>query len=462
LVFLTAHTFDGEWAGKPFALSDWQEWDIIRPLFGWKRKIDGTRRFRDAYIEIARGNGKSMLAGGIALYLMIADGEFGAQVYAAATKEEQAKIVWGAAKRMVELSPLLREEVKAYHKSLSNSYLGSVFRPLGKDSKTQDGLSVHGGIIDEYHAHKDSNMRDVLASGTVKRKQPLLTIITTAGIDTECPCKRESDYGKRILQNVVQNDRYFTFIATVDDPEKWHDEAEWYKANPNLGISVYLEEIRSQFTKAKQVPSLETGFKVKNLNIWSESSKKWISPSDYAKGNGAIDWSTYRGRRTFGGLDLGISRDLSAFALLFQGEEKENGDPADIFAKMKYWLPEESLQKRSETDGVPYQQWVDEGWIQLTPGRTTRYDLIRKYINECSEEYEIFEAAMDQAHAHQLMVELADDGLNIVKHAQSMKAMTVPCRNFEEIIMQGRFKHGDDPVLRWMVDNCSNHSKCRW
>lgn len=442
--------FDGEFAGQPFVLADWQEWDIIRPLFGWKCLADGTRRFRKAYKEIARGNGKSMLEAGIAAYMFLADKEYGAQVYTAATKEEQAQIVWGMARRAMELSPTLRSEFQSFKKSLYNEYLGSTFRPLGRDSKTQDGFRVHCGIIDEYHAHDTEGMLEVLASGSVKCRQPLISIITTAGFNVSGPCKKESDYAKRLLEGAVENERYFAFVATVDDPEKWDEEAEWHKANPNLGISVYLDTFRTEFDEAKQKPSKQAYFKTKNLNIWTNEVTKWIPVSKYSECDAEIDWEKFRGQRCFAGLDLGISRDISAFVMAFLGDEKP--EPL-VYLKAKYWIAEQGMMERYKIDGVHYPEWAEAGWITATPGETTRYDIVRKDINALAELYEIKEIAIDRAHAHQLMQELQDDGFDIVKHAQTMLAMTYPCRSFEELIYSKRLRHGNDPVLRWMTSN---------
>lgn len=448
--FAQLRHFEGEFAGKPFELSDWQELDIIRPLFGWKRLSDGTRRYRKAYIEIARGNGKSMLAAGIGNLLFMADHEHGAQVYSAATKEDQAKIVWGAAKKCMEASPTLREEFQGFKSSLFCPELGSVFRPLGRDSKAHDGFRVHGGIVDEYHAHDTEEILEVLSSGTVKCKQPLIVIITTAGLNTSGPCKKESDFGKRILDGVVTKEDQFVFIATVDDPEKWENEEEWYKANPNLGISVYLDTFRSEFEDAKLRPSKRAFFKTKNLNIWTSEETVWIPVEKYSACDGEVDWSKFRGKRCFCGLDLGISHDISAFAMAFLGDEKP--EPR-VYLRMKFWIPEVGKMERYRNDGVNYPEWADEGWIETTAGETTRYDIIRRDIATLSEEYDIAEIAIDRAHAHQLMGELADDGFNIVKHAQTMLAMAFPCRSLEELIYSKRLQHNNDPVLRWMMGN---------
>jgi len=448
--------FDGEWYGKPFELSDWQEWDIVRILFGWKRKANGLRRFRTAYIEIARRNGKSFLAAAIAAYLTIADNEYGAQVYSAATKEAQARIVWEAAKRMIDLSPDLRDEVSPYKSSIFFPVLGSRFCPIGSDSDKQDGFSVHGAVIDEYHAHKTSEIYDVLSSGRGSRRQPLLVIITTAGLKSVGPCKKESDYAKKVLEGVIENDEYFAFVATVDDEEKWEDLDEAIKANPNWNISVYPEGYLSELKEAQQSAVKQNSFKTKRLNIWTEQKTRWLRVKDWEACEGTLSLDDLRGKRCFCGLDLGITQDLSAFAAAFHlGDyEDEHGVMLPLVGlMMRFWCPEEGLFQRSHEDGVPYQLWAARGWIHPTPGNTTRYDIIRKDINEFAEQFEIAEIAIDRAHAHQLMVELADDGFDIVKHAQTLMAMNFPCRSFEELILQKRIKHEGNEVMKWMIAN---------
>lgn len=451
---------EGEWKGKRFELVDWQEWDIIRPLYGWRHRETGYRRFRTAYIEIPRRNSKSTMAAGIAAKGLIADAEARGQVYAAATKEEQALIVWETAKDMILTSPELRKFIEPFKRSLFCPRLGSRFKPLGRDSRTQDGLSVHLGVIDEYHAHKTTEMLDVLSSGRGSRRQPLLVIITTAGFGTHSPCKKESDIAKRIINGAVKNEQYFAYITTVDDPAKWDDPVEWQKANPNFGISVYEEGFRAEFEEARLSPGKQNGFKTKKLNIWTEQSSRWLSLEQYNKCGGPIDWGKLKGKRCFGGLDLGISRDLSAFCLAFMDEKPKVALVQDgklmqpkVYLLAKFWVPEETLHDRSRMEGVPYAEWADAGFITTTPGNSTRYDIIRRDINALADEFEIAEIAVDRAHAHQLMTELADDGITIFKHAQNMMAMNMPCRSFEELILQGRLQHGDNPVLAWQVSN---------
>lgn len=452
--------FEGKFFNEPFELADWQEWDIVRPLFGWRKKIDHTRRFKEASVFIPKKNGKSALAAAIGAYLLIADKEYGAQVVCAATKEDQAKIVYEAARKMIGLSPELRSEIKTFRKSFINEFLGSRFFALGKDSKTSDGLNIHGGIVDEYHAHKTSEIRDIVRQGMATRTQPLFLLITTLGYGDSTPCDEEFELAKRILEGTVHDDHYLSFIATVDEPDRWDDEEEWFRANPNLGISIAIERFREDFESANKSPTKREEFKCKRLNIKGKKYGQWITITDYKACGGPIDWARFKGARAFGGLDLGITKDLSAFGLAFMDDQIEPEKTLDgeiilppVYLKMRYWIPEEGMHERYRDDGVPYPGWVEEGWMKTTPGSATRYDIVRKDINDLSEEFEISQIAIDRAHAHQLMTDLQDDGHTIVKHAQTMMAMNMPVRQFEELILQGRLRHGDDPVLQWNIAN---------
>jgi len=254
------HSKGKKFAGRPFDLADWQEFDIIRPLFGWRRRVDGTRRFRKAFILLPRKNGKSTLASGIALFGLVADNEPVAEIYCASTKEAQSKIVWKEARRMVKSSPLLAEEVDCYAKELRCERFDSVMVPLGRDSDSQDGLNPHFSILDEIHAMKTNEMIGVLESGTGSRDEPLICMISTAGFFLEGPCREEQRYSEQILDGRLENEAYFPYLCTVDDVEKWDDPVEWQKANPNLGISVNIEDFQEKYKVARDMPSKRNNF----------------------------------------------------------------------------------------------------------------------------------------------------------------------------------------------------------
>ena len=447
--------FDGEWAGQPFLLSDWQEWDIIRPLFGWKRNETGYRRFRYFFIYVSRKNGKSPLVGGIANYLLAGDGEPGAQVYSSATKEDQARIVWDYARKMTEAGSPLGSEIRSNKKAIWNEYLGSKFIPLGRDTKTQDGFSVHGGLIDEYHAHKDTSARDVLESGIGARRNPLIGIATTAGYGgPESPCEKERKKAEKILSGVLENEPYFAFLSTVDDPEKWKEPEQWYKANPNLGISVYFENFKDMFQQALQDPDKQKEFKTKNLNIpQKDSANPFIAEKQWNKCKTSPLPAELKLARAWGGLDLGITEDLSAFLLAFRLAGKKPGDPYRVGLLCRAFCPEARIYQKMESDGVNYPLWAEQGWIIPTPGETTRTDFIRREINDLAKLYDITEIRADRSHASELMQHLADDGFTVLAHSQGRWAMNEPIKVTKELILQQRIEHAENPLLTWTVLN---------
>jgi phage terminase large subunit-like protein len=260
----------GEWAGQTFELAPWQAF-IVGALFGWKRN-DGLRRFRTAYCAVPRKNGKSSIAAGIGLYLLVADREQGAEVYSAATSRDQARIVFDEAKRMVASSPALRRRVDMLINNLHVAPTNSRFMPLSSDSSTMDGLNVHGAIIDELHAHKTRNVVDVLETATGARRQPLLFEITTAGYDRHSICFEHHDYSLKVLQGIVRDDAWFAVIAGAEEGDDWTDPEVWRKANPNLGRSVKEDDLRRKAEKAIALPGAQNAFRRMHLNEWTEQA----------------------------------------------------------------------------------------------------------------------------------------------------------------------------------------------
>lgn len=437
---------DGEWANKPFILADWQEFDIVRPLFGWKRKADGLRRFRTAYIEVPRRNGKSALLGAIANYCLIADNEYGAQCYVAATKEAQARILWNYSKKMLELSPELASEIQVFKSAICCPELYSRFMPLGRDSRTQDGFSVHCGIIDEYHAHKTSDMYDVISSGRGSRRQPMLIAITTAGENSAGPCKRESDYAKSILEGTIENDSYLVFIATVDDPNDWGSPIEWQKANPNWGISIYPEQFKSEYTDASQSEYKQAGFKRKRLNIWVQGVQKWLSVDEWRKSGNKFDCKELLGLPCWGGLDLSSTRDVAALVLIFW-----------VHGRIKVlpwlWCPKDTIAKRAREDGVQYNVWADSGSLIATEGNVVDYTVIKQTILNLHSAYKILEISYDPWNATQLTTELVAEGVKLVPCRQGFASLSAPTKELEKLIASGSLDHNAHPVLEWMASN---------
>lgn len=284
----------GEWAGTVFVPELWQRF-IIGNIFGWKRKKDDLRKYRTVYIEVARKNGKSTLLSGIGIYLFVADGEPGAEIFSAATKREQARICHAESIRMVKKSPDLRKRISIFKDNMNIPNTASLYEPLGADANTMDGLNVHGALIDELHAHKTRDTWDVLETATGARRQPLQIAITTAGVDQAGICYEQHQYVKQVLSGAINDDTYFGIIYTLDlkkdfpklkKEDDWTDESVWGKANPNLGVSAKLDDMQRKCKKAMKIPPAQNNFLRKHLDVWTQQVSRWIDLDLWDQNNG--------------------------------------------------------------------------------------------------------------------------------------------------------------------------------
>src|SRR5512139_1340646 len=437
----------GEWAGRPLVLEPWQQF-LIWTLFGWKR-ADGTRRFRTAYIEVARKNGKSTIGAGVGLYLLAADGEPGAEIYSAATKRDQARITHLEAVRMVKASPMLRKRIRTFRDNLNIEGTASKFEPLGADADTTDGLNIHGAIVDEIHAHKTREMWDKIDTATGARRQPLMFGITTAGYDRQSLCWTLNEYTRKILDRIIDDDTFFGLIYTLDDGDDWQDEATWIKANPNLGVSKKLDDLRRKCQRAVEMPSAQNSFLRLELNIWTQSETKWMPIEHWRKCGLPIDYSALSGRKCYAGLDLSSTLDVTAFVLVFPPVEQE----AAYLVLSRFWIPEENLQKRVHDDRVPYDVWLRGGFLNATPGNVVDYDYIFEQIGRDAKEFKIEEVAFDRWGAARVSNVLQAQGLVMVEFGQGFASMSPPMKELERLVMSHQIAHGNNPVMNWMADN---------
>lgn len=437
---------DGSSAGQKFKLQPWQKF-VIGSLFGWIG-LDGYRRYRTAYIEVGKGNGKSPMAAGIGLYCLVADGEAGAQVYSAATMRDQAKIVWSDADKMVKASTL-RPVVDCFVNNLT--FEGSFFRPLSADHSKLDGLRVHCAILDEVHEHPSSRVVDKITAGTKGRRQPLIVEITNAGFDRHSVCWQHHEYSAKILEQVLENDSWFGFIAAVDDEDDpLHDESCWIKANPNLGVSITEKYLREQVRSAIAMPAKQNIVLRLNFTRWTEQSIRWLSLTSWDEGGKTpIDEQVLRGRECYAGLDLARVSDLTALALLFPPDEL--GELWKVI--MRYWVPEEDINTRSVRDRVPYDVWTRDGLIRVTPGNTTDFKFVEKEILDLAALYELKELAYDRMFAGELVNNLVDEGITMVPFGQGFLSMATPTQELERKVKAGEILHGGHPVLRWNASN---------
>jgi phage terminase large subunit-like protein len=447
--FAYAKHSKGRWAGKPFLLEPWQQ-AIIWVLFGWYRRKTKTRRFRATYIEIARKNGKSLFGSALGLYMLLADGEPGAEVYSAATKRDQARITFDEAARMVKASPYLSEHIKTHKDRLFVKWdTASKYEPLGRDSDTMDGLNVHCAVVDELHAHRTSETWDVLETGMGARTQALMLGITTAGFNQSSFCYDQRKYAAKVLDGVLVDDAFFAIIFTLDDGDDPWDERMWGKANPNLGVSVDRDELRDLAGKAREMPSALTSFLTKRLNIWTRAAHQWIHPDKWRACGGTFDPATLAGRRCYGGLDLSSTTDITAWVLIFPPTE------ADPFWRVlpRFWVPDDAMSERVKRDRVPYDVWAKQGYIELIPGEVIDYEFVYAQIDRDAQMYDLQEVAFDRWGAASTYLWMASRGLVVVATGQGYQSMNAPMKELEKLILSKKLAHGDNPVLTWMAYN---------
>ena len=450
----------GEWAGRPFLLDEWQK-GVVRQLFGWMRP-DGTRRFRKAWIEIARKNGKTQLAAAISLYLLVADGEGGAEVYTTATTKEQALICHEAAREMVRASPKLSRFVtvpKAKQANLVCERLGSKMQILSSDYGTLDGKSPSGDIRDEVHAWTDERLAGVLDTATGARRQPLTLEITTAGTyDPNGVGWQHHKYAVDVLEGTIQDDRLFVFIAAIDDDDDWRDPAVWSKANPNPA-SPKRDYLAEQVEEAKQNPAKVNDVLRLHFNRWTQQVERWLSLERWVEAEDAtLTEEQLVGMECVGGLDLAEKVDLCAFVLVFP----RPGGRFDLVGR--FWLPEAQVELQARTGRPFLRQWAQEGWLTATPGEVIDHALIRREINDLRERFNFTEIGFDARSATQIATQLGEeDGFTMVEVRQGTFTLSEPSKLFEATILERKVRAtgrpgGPNPVLRWMVGNATKRT----
>lgn len=434
-------------------------------MFGWKR-ADGTRRFRVAYEEVPRKNGKSTKLAGVGIILLLFDEEIGAEVYTAATKKDQARIIFGEAQRMVRRSAALREKVDVFKLNLSVPATESKFEPLSSDEKTADGLNPHGVLIDELHRHKTRALLDVLDTGMGARRQPLLWIITTAGDENnETVYAQEHEYARKVLEGALEDDNLFAYIACPDEGDDVFDPLTWAKANPNLGVSVKLDDMHRQAEKARKSPSALDAFKRLRLNIRTSGVQHGIGRELWQECGGAVDVEALKSRRCIGGLDLGGKNDLSALVLTFPGED----GISDVLPF--FWMANHDLHGKEDRDRVGYRRWRDDGHLTIVESATVQFDWIAERLGELASLYQIDGLALDRWGFDRLAPALeragvpfwlaergksgfatsapGAQGLRFCAWGQGYRDMGPATQALEDALLEKRLRHGMHPILTW-------------
>lgn len=431
----------GEFAGKPFKLEKWQK-QIIGHIFGWTRK-DGTRRYRKAFILIPRKNGKTQIAAAFGLLLFVADNEPGAEIYSLAADTEQASLVYKEACQMVKQNPALSQAIKVYggYKAMKFEATQSYWKVLSSEAGTKHGLNPHGYIVDEVHAQKHSELMEVIETGTGARRQPLGIYLTTSDYAGLSPCNTLVDYSRKVRDGILDDGEFFPVLyEAIPEKDDWKDERTWWKVNPNLGVSLKLDYLRSQFRKAMEEPAFENTFKRLHLNMQTEQERRWLKMEDWDASGQRMEKSELLGRKCYGGLDLSSTTDISAFVLYFP----------DFKACLPwFWVPMKTAKKRME-----YELWERQGYLSITEGPIIDPDQIRRKIKELSTQYKITSIGYDPWNASQISKRLSDDeGLPMVEFRQGFVSMNEPAKELEKLVVNHDLVHFANPVLRWMASN---------
>lgn len=451
---------EGQFAGKPFVLEPFQQF-IVGSIFGWYG-ADGFRRFRTAYVEIAKGSGKSPLAAGIGLYELVSGQEQGAQIFSAAVNHDQASIVFKDAYAMVSMSPDLRSDVTQNVGNLSVLATGSFFRAVSSEHRGLDGKRVHVALIDEIHEHRTALVVDKMRAGTKARRNAIIFEITNSGFDRNTVCWEHHEYSRKVLEGVLDNDAWFAFVCGLDDCDKcrragkrapgckkcddWKDERVWPKANPGLGTILPFKYVREQVAEAIGMPSKQNIVRRLNFCEWTERKDRLIDIDLWDQGKVPVDEKALVGKRAFGGLDLALVNDLSALVLVFPADDR-------VRLLARFWCPEDDITERSLRDGVPYDIWRGKGLIEMTPGNVTDFGFIAREILQLAAKYDIIEIAYDRTFAGKLVQELTDEGITMVPFGQGFLSMGPAVAELLRLVKGEGIDHGGHEILRWNISN---------
>ena len=442
----------GEWAGQSLGLLPWQD-EVIGRIFGTLRP-DGLRRYRTAYIEVPRKNGKSTIAAGIALYGLVGDGEPGAEVYLAAVDRDQAAIVFDVVREMVRQDEWLSANLKVVPSLRRIDYPAAAarLRVIASDAAGSHGFNASLVVADEVHAWPSRELWDVLATSVGARRQPLLLGITTAGWEVNSLGGQLHDYAERVRDGVIDDPTFLPVLYGAERDDDWTSPHVWRKSNPSLGVTVSEEYLAGECARARAVPAYESAFRRLHLCQWVNAETVWLPVDAWEDCAGDMTIaeleSSLEGRTCYAGLDLSATQDLTAFVAVFPADHGY-----DVVAR--FWLPEQDIRKRSEKDRVPYDAWARAGLITLCPGNVVDYQIVREEIKAFADRYNLGGIAYDRWAATQLVQELTADGIDMAPMSQGMASMAAPTKELLNLALGRRLRHARHPILRWQVDNLS-------
>jgi phage terminase large subunit-like protein len=454
---LLRHT-QGQWAGQPLRPDPWQVAYILAPVFGWVRWDEDAdcyvRIVRELYVDVPRKNGKSTLAGGLAIYMTCADGEGGAQVITAATTKEQAGFVFEPVKKLAEAAPALKRHVKPLKHIILHPKSGSYFKPISSVAGAQHGANIHCAIIDELHEHKTPELVETIETGTGSRRQPLIVITTTADSG-----KRESVYDRKrqriekLARRVFEAPSVYGVIWAAERDDDPHVEATWRKANPGYGVSPTRSYLEAKSDEAKQSPADLAKYLRLHLGRRTKQETKFLTLESWNRNAGMVDEAKLAGREAYGGLDLASTSDLSALCWLFPDDELGGFD-----AIWRLWTPEDNVEALDQRTAGAASVWVREGLLVATPGNVADYDYIRLQIDRDMDAFDVRSIGFDPWNATPLTNKLLEDEAPMVKVRQGFVTMSPPLKELQRLLLKGTpqaplFRHGGNPAVTWMVDN---------
>lgn len=447
----------GEYEAEPFLLLPWQKF-IVGCLFGWKTD-DGYRRFRQAYVETGKGSGKSPLAAGVGMKGLVADGEARAEIYAGATKKDQAMVLFRDAVAMYQLSPELRCRLKSSGTgenvwNLAYPDRGGFFRPISADDG-QSGPRPHVALIDEIHEHKTNTTVEMLRAGTKSRRQAIIFMITNSGSSKTSPCWAYHDYGAKVAAGILEDDSFFSFVCALDKKDDpFVDEKCWDKANPSLQHANLpgLKYLREQVREARGMPGKEATVRRLNFCQWTEAENPWISADVWLGAGREFDWRQFAGRRAYAGLDLSSTTDLTGLVLWI--EPVDENEPWRMVPFC--WLPDEGLEEKEKRDRVPYLAWKRAGYLETTPGRAVSKLQVARRLVEIADIVELVACAFDRWRIEDFKALADDNGLtlpNMVPFGQGYQDMSPAVEAMETHLLNGTVIHPSHPVLTWCAAN---------
>lgn len=448
----------GKWQGKPFELQPWQCF-LVANIFGWKREEDGLRRFTESYVEIPKKNGKTELAAGIGLYMLMMDGEPGAEVYAAAYTRDQATICFDGAKSMATKSRHIKKRLTVLTYSLYNPSSESKMSAVSHDAANTEGKNSHCVLFDEYHVHKTDDVKTSLRSGMAARTQPLFFTITTAGSNKQGPCFRYRAGCIQVLDGKIKRDNMFCMIYGLDKDDNWEDPAMWEKANPNYGVSVQPQFLMGEYEKAKTNGREEVEFKTKHLNEWVDADVTWIASEIWKSLSAKVGWVPPQESVCYAGLDLANTSDICAFSVFFP----------DYNHFMRYLYVPKNAAKNAVRSGIDYIDWVNGEFLIEAGDRTVDYDVIKRDMEMVADIYDLKFVGFDRwgsKYFKETMNEVLGTtfvpgkGSEKGKHepimqdfGQGFGSMSTPTKAYEKMILDGKMQHDGNPVMDWMLSN---------